>query len=569
MKWVNGYRMRLVVVGSVAAIMLGSGSTKADFTFGTPTSLGPTVNSLTDDYFPNISVDGLTLYFHSRRSGSYGPYDLWAATRTTTDDQWGEPVNLGPVVNSSVQDGGASISADGLSLYFHSLRSGVADLWVTTRATTSNAWLEPVNLGPTVNSSDSDVCPRISGDGLSLFFESTRAGGYGGRDLWVTTRATAADAWGAATNLGPNVNTSAGEVGLDIWVDGLTLMFSSNRSDGSGDYDMWMTTRATVSDLWGPAVNLGQAINTTYGESAPSISADGFSLYFCDYNRAQPGGSGGIDMWHAPIIPVVDLDGDGKVDSADVCMMVDYWGTNEKLCDIGPTPFGDGIVDVQDLIVLSEHLFEDYRLIAHWKLDEEIGDIAYDGVGEYDATLHAQPVWQSTGGQVGGTLEFDGIDDYVTAPFVLNPGEVPFTVTAWIKGGAPGQVIASQADVPGSRTVELGSTWLGTDSSDGRLITGLMDVYFGTLESESVITDDQWHHIGLVYDRTAMKRHLYVDGAEVAVDAAYVGGVQTTGGLYLGAGRDLDAATFFSGLIDDVRIYNQALTAEEIAALAD
>ena len=238
-------------------------------------------------------------------------------------------------------------------------------------------------------------------------------------------------------------------------------------------------------------------------------------------------------------------------------IMVDHWGESYALCDIGPTPLGDGVVDVQDLIVLSEHLFEDYRLIAHWKLDEQADNTAYDSVGEYDAILEGQPVWQPTGGQAGGALGFDGIDDYVTTPFILNPGEMPFSVTAWIKGGAPGQVIVSQADVPGSRTVEPGSTWLGTDSSDGRLITGLMDVYFGPLESESVITDDQWHHIGLVYDRTAMKRHLYVDGAEVAVDAAYVGGVQTTGGLYLGAGRDLDAATFFSGLIDDVRIYNR------------
>ena len=43
----------------------------------------------------------------------------------------------------------------------------------------------------------------------------------------------------------------------------------------------------------------------------------------------------------------------------DMCIMVDYWGTDEPLCDIGPTPFGDGVVDVQDLIVLAEHLFEE------------------------------------------------------------------------------------------------------------------------------------------------------------------------------------------------------------------
>ncbi len=56
---------------------------------------------------------------------------------------------------------------------------------------------------------------------------------------------------------------------------------------------------------------------------------------------------------------IADLNRDGIVDSADMCIMVDHWGEYYPLCDIGPPPFGDGIVDVQDLIVLAEHLFEE------------------------------------------------------------------------------------------------------------------------------------------------------------------------------------------------------------------
>jgi hypothetical protein len=56
------------------------------------------------------------------------------------------------------------------------------------------------------------------------------------------------------------------------------------------------------------------------------------------------------------ILPVVDFNGDGIVDSADVCMMVDHWLTDEPLYDIAPMPFGDGIVDVKDLVLLAEHL---------------------------------------------------------------------------------------------------------------------------------------------------------------------------------------------------------------------
>jgi len=64
------------------------------------------------------------------------------------------------------------------------------------------------------------------------------------------------------------------------------------------------------------------------------------------------------DLWQVPIEPIVDLNGDGIVDAADISIMVDHWGTDDPLCDIGPMPWGDGIVDVQDLIVLAEHLFE-------------------------------------------------------------------------------------------------------------------------------------------------------------------------------------------------------------------
>ncbi|MGD8501816.1 MAG: LamG domain-containing protein, partial [Phycisphaerales bacterium] len=169
------------------------------------------------------------------------------------------------------------------------------------------------------------------------------------------------------------------------------------------------------------------------------------------------------------------------------------------------------------------------------------------------------PVWQPAGGKVNGALQFNGPYDIVSTPFVLSPKDGSFSAFAWIKGGAPDQVIISQTD---------GSAWLCMDPSDGKLTTKLMYPTFSPLESESVITDGQWHHVGLVYDIGALQRRLYVDGAEVAADSSPVAGVPSDGGLYFGAGKDLDAASFFSGLIDDVCIYNVALSAKEIEELA-
>ena len=102
-------------------------------------------------------------------------------------------------------------------------------------------------------------------------------------------------------------------------------------------------------------------MNSSTDDLLPSISADGRSLYFCDYPFSTPraGGLGSSDIWQASIIPIVDLNADGIVDAADMVIMVDHWGTDNSLCDIGPMPWGDGIVDVEDLIVLAEHLFEE------------------------------------------------------------------------------------------------------------------------------------------------------------------------------------------------------------------
>ncbi|MHC4175508.1 MAG: hypothetical protein ACYTBX_09675 [Planctomycetota bacterium] len=326
----------------------------ADFTFGTPVNLGQPVNSSANEWGSSISADGLNLYFTSKRPGGSGDEDLWVTTRDTKEDEWGTPVNLGPIVNSSSGDGMPRISTDGLALYFMSGRpggSGNVDLWVTTRETTHDEWGPPVNLGPTVNSAFFDGGPDISADGLDLYFTSNRPSGSGDFDLWVTTRATTSDPWGEPANLGPIVNSSVGEYYSSLSADGLVLFFQDD------NLDICLTQRKTTADPFGPAVKLPTQINTSRVEGAPSLSYDGSTLYFSSNNS---GGYGKNDTWQVSIEPVVDLNSDGIVDAADMCIIVDYWGTDEPLCDIGPMAWGDGIVDVQDLIVLAEHLFEGF-----------------------------------------------------------------------------------------------------------------------------------------------------------------------------------------------------------------
>ena len=246
--------------------------------------------------------------------------------------------------------------------------------------------------------------------------------------------------------------------------------------------------------------------------------------------------------------PPPDFNGDGVVDGADMCIMVDHWHTDEPLYDIAPAPCGDGIVDVQDLIILAEHLFTYPGAVAYWKLDEEEGDIAYNSIGDNHGILSGNPTWQPNSGQVTGALEFDGIDDCVETDFVLNPADGAFSVFAWIKGSTPGQVILSQ---------ESGVNWLVADPLDGKLMTELKGTgrFNPPLMSESVVTDGEWHRVGFVRDGS--NRILYADGIEVARDTTtYL--ESASGGLYIGTGSDLELG--WSGLIDDVHIYNRAIT---------
>jgi N-acetylneuraminic acid mutarotase len=250
-----------------------------------------------------------------------------------------------------------------------------------------------------------------------------------------------------------------------------------------------------------------------------------------------------------------DFNSDGIVDSIDMCILVEHWQTDYPLCDIAPPPFGDGIVDVQDLIEVAEHLFEEIyptELIAYWKLDEAEGDIAFNSTSDNHGILIGSPTWQPEMGKVDGALELDGIDDYIDADFVLNPADGPFSILAWIKGGAAGQVVLSQTG---------GANWLSADPSEGKLMTELVPPTTRSplppLVSEIQITDGNWHHIGFVWDGS--HRTLYVDGVIVAEDTQD-GLAGSENGLNIGAGQMTQSGTFFSGLIDDVRIYNRAVS---------
>ena len=147
-----------------------------------PVMMDPPIDPMGSCGSPCISADGLEFYFSdgsvqatgcAPRPGGYGGGDLWVATRATQDDPWSEPLNLGAGVNTVSEEEYPSVSGDGLSLYFVSYRPGgrgQADIYVAHRNAVGQPWGEAVNLGAPINTSLWEMSPFISPDGLSLFF---------------------------------------------------------------------------------------------------------------------------------------------------------------------------------------------------------------------------------------------------------------------------------------------------------------------------------------------------------------------------------------------------------------
>ena len=171
---------------------------------------------------------------------------VWAFTASSHAQRysdWSAPTNLGPTVNSAFMDRGPAISKDELSLYFASTRPGGfggEDIYVSQRETRDGEWGPPLNLGPIINTTAGEMVPAFSRDGHYLFFASSRPGGFGAVDIWVSRREDTHDdfAWQTAENLGAGVNSASLDAGPNYFenddVGVPQLYFSSSRPDGPG-----------------------------------------------------------------------------------------------------------------------------------------------------------------------------------------------------------------------------------------------------------------------------------------------------------------------------------------------
>jgi hypothetical protein len=224
-----------------------------DAPWGPPVDLGPNINTGGNDGASNLSIDGHRMYFHSTGRGGCGAADLFVSWRQDTRDDfaWELPVNLGCVVNSPYADNGPIIFEDDATgittLYFNSLRPGGlgdADIYASTLQ--ADGTFGPAALVRELSSKFADDRAAIRRDGLEILVSTNRPGGEGGQDIWVATRATTLDLWSAPVPLGPVVNSPYFDGGPALSFDGTELYFYSTRPGGFGGNDLYVTTRARL-----------------------------------------------------------------------------------------------------------------------------------------------------------------------------------------------------------------------------------------------------------------------------------------------------------------------------------
>jgi len=337
----QGSGIKVAVFTVVVGVFAGGGSTRADFVVCDPRPVDGAINSRGARHPGGCSFlhDGLKLYFTSGRDPSNtNARDLWVSERESPDAPWGEAVKLGPNVSKpTANETKPAISPDELELYWEEYRYGASGYhWMrSTRASKDDPWGPGADF-TALGNGGLDFAP----DGLSVYFSDSRAGGYGGKDIWVATRATTDGEWGEPVNLGRNVNDAGGQIQPSISSDGLALFFADWTAKG-----IFMCTRTTTNDSWGPHVDLSPAVNLQRARN-PEISPDGSTLYFSSPDSPVYG--------QISIKPVVDFDDDGQVGMNDLLTMIESWGTDNTVCDIGPMPWGDGVVDRADLEILME-----------------------------------------------------------------------------------------------------------------------------------------------------------------------------------------------------------------------
>jgi len=256
-----------------------------------PKNLGDSVNSISSEYYPSVTVTDDALVF-TRRTGN-AREDFMLST-ITSKDSFFKAAPLDGDINIEQRKGAITVSQDGDWLFFAAdiAGAGLGGFDIYKSVYTPTGWSIEENLGDSINTDFWESSPAISPDKRALYFSSTRPGGYGGADLYVSYLKPNGR-WTEAVNMGPTINTAGDEMAPFIHADNQTLYFTSHGLSGYGGSDLFVLKKLS-NGKWGIPENMGYPINTIENEGSLAVAADGYTAY---YASDREDSRGGLDIY--------------------------------------------------------------------------------------------------------------------------------------------------------------------------------------------------------------------------------------------------------------------------------
>jgi outer membrane protein OmpA-like peptidoglycan-associated protein/tetratricopeptide (TPR) repeat protein len=255
-----------------------------------PVNLGDGINTNYLEYYPSLTIDGKKMIFTRRVNNDEDFYES-----ENINGVWSKATPAKGKINTTLNEGAQSISQDGQWLIFTGCNypegQGSCDLYISFK-TKSGSWTEAENIGPIVNTDLWESAPSLSPDKKDLYFSSNRFNGYGGKDIWVTHRNNLGK-WTVPENLGLTINTSGDETCPFIHPDNQTLYFNSNGLPGYGMADLFLT-RKGADNKWTTPLNLGYPINTIDDEGSLIVASDGYTSYYASDRKNK---NSGLDIY--------------------------------------------------------------------------------------------------------------------------------------------------------------------------------------------------------------------------------------------------------------------------------
>lgn len=253
-------------------------------------NVGPEINTSYPEYGPIISADESVIMFTSRRAGTTGggmdeylnePFEDIYVSFNKGGGKWSPAQNIGKPINTEGHDATMGLAPDGQKLLIYIDEKGNGNIFECDLK--GSLWSKPERMNKNVNTDYHESSASLASDGKRLFFVSNRPDGMGDRDIYMSTMDEKGK-WGKAVNLGPTINTKYGEEGVYIHPDGRTMYFSSQAHKTMGGYDIFKSVYDDVTKTWSTPENLGYPVNTPDDDVFFVVSASGKHGYYASIN---------------------------------------------------------------------------------------------------------------------------------------------------------------------------------------------------------------------------------------------------------------------------------------------